>query len=130
MGLGPATFLPRSKKALATVNQQLDFMAAASVITTTDISKSNADKPIMIHGRDATVALYDLMACFYHHLFGPACPFVQTLLCAKQVVEEQAAAYPTTKQLDHNIGYKVTSRLIRGVQEFFQDVKTEQQLTY
>ena len=49
MGLGPAAFLPRSKTALAAVSQQLDSMAAESVITTTDISKSNADKPIMIH---------------------------------------------------------------------------------
>ena len=105
-------------------------MAAASMITTTYISKSNADEPIMIHGRDATVALYDLIACFYHHLFGPACPFVQILLYAKQVVEEQAIAYPTTDQFYHNIVYKVTSKIISGVQEFFQDVKTDQQLDY
>jgi hypothetical protein len=84
----------------------------------------------MIHGRDATVVLYDLMACFYHHLFGPACPFVQTLLLAKQVVEEQAIAFPTTELFDLHKGNKVTSRLIKGVQEFFQDVITEQQLSY
>ena len=89
MGLGPAAFLPRSKTALAAVNQQLDSMEAASVITTRDISRSHADEPIMFYGRDATVALYDLMACFYHHLFGPNYPFVRTLLYTKQVVEEQ-----------------------------------------
>ena len=105
-------------------------MAAASLIITTDISKSHVGEPIMVHGRDATVALYDLMACFYHHLFGPSFPFVHTLLYAKQVVEEQAASYTTTELFNNNIGYKVTSRLISGVQEFFCDVKTEQQLNY
>ena len=83
-------------------------MEAASVITTTNISKGNTDEPLMIHGRDATVALYDLMACFYHHLFGPACPFVQTLLHAKQVVEDQAIAFTTTLIFNLNIGNKVT----------------------
>ena len=87
MGLGPAAFLLRSKTSLAAVNRHLDYMEAASVITTTDISKGYTDKPIMIHGRDETVALYDLMTCFYHYLFGSACPFVHTLLYTKKVVE-------------------------------------------
>ena len=54
----------------------------------------------------------------------------QILLYTKQVLEEQSIAYPTTDQFGHNIGYKVTSRLISGVQEFFCDVKTDQQLDY
>ena len=48
------------------------------------------------------------MAYFYHHLFGPSCPFVHTLLYTKQVVEEQAALYATTDLFDHDVGYKVT----------------------
>ena len=105
-------------------------MAAVSVITTTDISRSHVDESIMVHGRDATVALYNLMACFYHHLFGPDCTFVRTLLYARQVVEEQAASYATTDLFDHNLGYKVTSKLISAVQEIFRYIKTEDHLKY
>ena len=53
-----------------------------------------------------------------------------TLLYAKQVVEEQAAYYATIELFDHNLGYKVTSKLVSGVQEFFCDIKTEEQLNY
>lgn len=130
MGLGPEAFLPRSKTSLAAINQQLDSMAEASVVTTTDISKIHADEPIIVHGQDATVALYDLMACFYHHLFGPNCPFVMTLLYTKQVVEEQAEYYATTEHFDLNLGNQVTSKLISWVQEFFRNIMTEEQLHY
>ena len=83
-------------------------MAVASVVTTTDISKSHADKAIMEHVRDATKALYDLMTCFYHHLFGPNCPFVQNLQYAKQVVEEQSGYHARTEQFDINLENQVT----------------------
>lgn len=126
MVLGPAAFLPRSKTSLSDVNQQLDSMSAASVLTTMDIYKSYTDKPIMVHSQDATVALYDLMACFYHHLFGPNCPFVWTLQYAKKVVEEQAGYHATTEQFDLYLVNQVTSKLISGVQEFFRHIMTEE----
>ena len=45
-------------------------------------------------------------------------------------MEEQAAYYVTTELFDHNLGYKVTLKLISGVKEFFRDIKTEEKLNY
>ena len=128
MGLCPEYFLPWSKTTLASINANLESIESETVITTQDITKLQADHPIMVSGQDSTLDLFTIMVNFYYSIFGPHCTFVCTLQHMKQVAKTQERNYQTTEVFDCHIGSPMTSQLVMEVQELFKQNLSEQLL--
>lgn len=128
LGLGPLAFVPRERKEIEMMSQQLALIEAATNNYTTDHEKVKLGRPKIPTNVDGYNSVIEACKDVNDFLFTDRCDFVFLLRASLLALYENYHAYEHMEYFGRTIGAELLFQLTRAAEQLFGTATSEQQL--